>query len=425
MNPQVSNLRRPPFGGQRRTNEPSKFWTRRPSSWLVRYKPKNGLFSMRHRKTLIFLTCLGSVLPNFSCQRTSTPTDPTATTLEEEVREISGPYIRVGAMVGIIDGSGSKRVFSFGTKAVGTEDPPDSNTVFEIGSVTKTFTATLLAEMHRRGLLSTALAQSYLPETGVILPTRDGVPITLFHLATHQSGIPSAPHLDPVSGYPLPEGFDSSRPYSAYTFDHLYEYLSDYCSLSFTPGTWWEYSNTGVGLLGHILGRADGTSFRVALQRYVLNELGMTNTDVAPVPATPGNVAKGHDSRLEPAPDFIASDIYQGAGSIRSSMQDMLRFLEAQIGIRETPLEAAIEFSHQPVLHQGSLGEQALAWYIKKLDDGREMVYSGGDTYGYSAFVGFNKAERTGVVVLLNYQGNVKQLEMGQELLEAIHRYLG
>src|SRR4029078_9399783 len=136
-----------------------------------------------------------------------------------------------------------QRVVAYGTSDV-PGLPLDANTVFEIGSLTKTFTATILADMVLRG--EVALddpAQKYLPAS-VKVPSRNGRQITLLDLATHTSGLPKIPaNLKQT---------DPQNPYASYSVQDLYDYLTSY-TLTRDPGARFEYSNTGVGLLGHIL----------------------------------------------------------------------------------------------------------------------------------------------------------------------------
>jgi CubicO group peptidase (beta-lactamase class C family) len=294
--------------------------------------------------------------------------------------------------------------------------------VYEIGSITKTFTTTLLADMFLRGVFADDTVSHHLPDNLVTIPSLDGIEITFGHLATHTSGIPKAPHED-NSSFPLPPDYYLYTPYKCYTTEHIYDYLTNYCILDFTPGTWWEYSNTGMGLLGHTLGLIDGTSYESILTRYLFDVLGMDNSSIYLTQQQENNLALSHNSDYEHGYYFIANDIYQGAGSIKSSLNDMFKYLEAQMGITGTTLGNAINLTHQPQMHQGSLGDQGLAWFILELDDGQVITYHGGDTYGYSAFIGFNESLSTGVIVLLNYCLNGMQLIMGQDILKAINKY--
>ena len=107
--------------------------------------------------------------------------------------------MKVGAIIGIINKQQERVIFSYGTKSINSNEPPDANTVFEIGSITKTFTATLAADMFLKGNFSDDTVGHYLPAGQVTMPSKDGVEIRLVHLLTHSSGIPRSPHEVQVS----------------------------------------------------------------------------------------------------------------------------------------------------------------------------------------------------------------------------------
>ncbi len=372
--------------------------------------------------TIRYIIRLILTIPLLGCDDGS-PSEPSFDTLAEAIDHIADEYVEVGAMIGVIDKDGNRLVFSYGTKVFDTVDPPDGDSVFEIGSITKTFTATLLADMFLRGELPEDEVRHYLPQDHVTMPTWSGIEITLGHLATHTSGLPRVPHEDDDSAFPLPTDFEPLSPFASYTADHVYDYLTDYCTLLFEPGTWWAYSNTGMGLLGHVLGLVDQSSYDTLLSDRLFGVLGMTNSSIYLTDQQQSNLAHSHNAAFEPGLYFIANDIYQGAGSIKSSLNDMFTYLEAQLGLTATPLAPAIALTHETQLHQGSLGDQGLAWLTVELDDGQRVTYHGGDTYGYSAYTGFNKALGTGAIVLLNSCLEGAQMAMGHRIMAAINKY--
>jgi len=328
-------------------------------------------------------------------------------------------------MTGVINKQQEQLIFSYGTKSIDDNTPPDANTVFDIGSITKTFTATLLVDMFLRGAFADDTVSHHLPAGRVTMPTMNGTEITFGHLATHMSGLPRTPH-ETGSTYPLPDGYDTQNPYAAYTTAHIYDYLTNYCVLEFEPGTYWGYSNTGVGLLGHVLGLIDGTSYESILTRYVFEALGMDNSSLFLTEQQMSNQALGHNRNRNIVPFFTANDIFQGCGMIKSTLNDMFKYLEANLGLTEKPLNDAMERTHQRTqgLHTGSMGDMGLAWFILKLDDGQEITYHGGDTNGHSAYIGFNKSESTGAIVLLNCsKHDGTNSNFGADILKAILKY--
>jgi CubicO group peptidase (beta-lactamase class C family) len=342
--------------------------------------------------------------------------------LEEEVNHIADQYVKVGLNIGIIDNHQKRQVFSYGSKSMEVDDPPDANTAFDIGSMTKTFTATLMADMYLTGNFTDDTVSHYLPADQVTLPTWNGKEITFVEVATHTSGLPRTPH-EYGSSFPRPPGFDEKNPYSVYTTEDVYDYLTHYCQLKFEPGTWWEYSNTGYGLLGHIVGLVDHSSYETVLKRDIFQVLGMNNSSLFLTVEQEQNFAQGYDTGLKETSFYVANDIFQGAGFIKSSLNDLFIYLEANMGLINTTLRDAMDLAHEPQVHQGSMGDQGLAWYILELDDGQTVIYTGGDTNGHSAYLGFNKSTSTGTIVLSNYAMHGSQLTMGAEILQAIIKY--
>jgi len=380
---------------------------------------------MSSRTLSIFIGIVIGFLILFpNCHTDYDTTDDEFESLAEEIDHLANKYVKIGAVIGIIDKQQQRQIFIYGSKFLNTISPPDENTVFDIGSITKTFTATLLANRVVNGEIVLGEAvDNYLPTKKITLPTWDGTEIEFIHLVTHTSGIPRTPH-EQGSDFPLIAEFDPYNPYLAYTADHIYDYLTNYCTLEFQPGTWWGYSNTGMGLLGHTLGLMDGTSYETILTWEIFRILGMNRSSVNLTEAQQNNLAQGYNSAYTEMPNYTANDVFQGAGHIKSCLKDMFLYLEAQMGLINTPLRNAIDMTHHPLMHQGSLGEQAMGWFILELDDGQSVTYSGGDTSGFSTYIGFNKNASTGAIILLNASfHNGTNLNMGATVLEAIMKY--
>jgi len=348
------------------------------------------------------------------------PTAPEPATLRETIDDLAEQYIEVGAMVGVVRGS-ETLLLSYGTKRFGTIDPPDRHSIFELGSITKTFTTALLAQRILDGTLGPdERVQSHLPADLITLPTRDGDEITFIQLATHKSGLPRVVQ---ESNYPQPPGYDPYNQYAEYTTEHIYDYLTNYVTLLSTPGTVWLYSNTGMGLLGHTLGLIDGTSYETLLIREIFDVLGMESTSLDLTEAQLANLAVGHSDSRSVRPNFTAQDIYQGAGFIKTSLDDMLEYLKAHMGLVATPLNDALEYTREPRFPVEGWGDSGLDWYTKGLADGQVVTYKGGLTGGYGAYMGINDATSTGVIVLINQSASGTAQLFGQEILMAAARY--
>jgi CubicO group peptidase (beta-lactamase class C family) len=311
----------------------------------------------------------------------------------------------VGAAVGVLTPDG-EQVFAAGKIAYDAATEPDGNTLFEIGSIGKVFTALLLAEMAERGLVHLDdSVRKHLPGS-VRLPARGDREMTLLHLATHTSGLPGEPaNLKPR---------DRANPYADYQIEQLYQSLAVF-RLGREPGSRYEYSNVGMGLLGHVLSLRAGLPYEELVVKTICDPLGMMDTRINLSEGQRGRLARGHTARGQPTANWDVPAL-AGAGALRSTANDLLRFLAAQLGQAPTPLRPAIERS-QEVRHQEDMAlgmsrrpregkatiRVALGWHLGPLlDTEQEVVWHNGATGGYQSFLGFVKQSGTGVVVLTN-----------------------
>lgn len=324
-----------------------------------------------------------------------------------EIRQILAERIDehrggVGIVVGVVEPAG-RRVVAYGRLAAGGATEPDGDTIFEIGSITKTFTATALADLVTRGEVSLETPVQRLFGPDVRVPTRKGTEITLGHLAEHSSGLPRLPdNLDPA---------DPANPYADYTGERLGAFLAAY-ELERDIGEEIEYSNLGAGLLGRALVRQDGTDYQSMLAQRVLGPLGMSETLVSVDAGRLGRLATGHDLALDSVSNWDIPAL-AGAGALRSTVADLLVFVEANLGLRETGLRRAMELAHRPrraFPMPGMRGvEIGLGWFVLS-EHGRQIVWHGGGTGGYRSFLGFDTSSLTGVVVLSNSAHGVDDL---------------
>jgi len=357
--------------------------------------------------------------------------EPSFNSLEEEIDYIAEKYVKMGAAIGIIDKNQDEMELYYGTISNSNSDPPDQHSIFEVGSVTKTFTTTLLAQMILDGKINLDdPVQSLLPEGEVTVPTGTDSVLTIRHLATHTSGLHKATR---DSDQPLPPGFDGYDPYAAYTTEYVYDYLTNWCDLLFEPGTEYFYSNTAIGLIGHILGLVDSSSFEDVLTREVLIPLGMEETSLFLTPDQVSNLAPGHDDDIDSAKNYNAGDIFQGAGFIKSSLHDMMIYLKAHMGLVQTPLSDAMELAHIPHFEVGGVTYNELegyfnlsigfSWHIHEIPGSYTYIWHGGRTNGYMAYIAFNLEESTGLVMLCNQSYPHAILQFGDDLIDAVQKY--
>jgi CubicO group peptidase (beta-lactamase class C family) len=200
---------------------------------------------------------------------------------------------------------------------------------------------------------------------------------------------------------PIIAGRDHRVVYRDYTVDQLYGFLGAY-ELTCEIGARFEYSNLGVGLLGHLLGRAVGSTYEALLAARITRPLGMESTVLAPSTSMRGRLASGHGADLQLVPRFELPGI-PAAGALLSTVNDLNVFLAALLGLRVTPLAAAMSAqleTRRPTSRTG--GWIALGWRVSAKANGSEVAYHAGGATGFSSYLGFDRRRRAGIVVLNN-----------------------
>ncbi len=291
-------------------------------------------------------------------------------------------------VVGVIDAQGRRII---------VRGPAKPDTLFEIGSITKTFTGLLLADMAARGEVGlNDPAAKYLPE-GWTLPVR-GRPITLLDLTTHRSGLPRIPSDLPLS--------DESNPYADYTPALMRDFLKSWVPER-EPGARYEYSNLDVALLGQILARRAGTDYETLVRTRITGPLHMADTTIRSGGGDGGDdrdmrrQATPHDEFLQPVPRW-SGGVMAAAGGLRSDADDMLTYLGAHLGLVPTQLKPVMD-GMRVVRAEGDgpgVG-MGIGWMVATTPVGA-IVTHGGATGGYLSNAAFDPLRRRGVVVLAN-----------------------
>jgi CubicO group peptidase (beta-lactamase class C family) len=334
----------------------------------------------------LFLGCVSLILSFVSLGAQSPSESALQALLKARVDSGRG----VGMVVGTVDADGKKAIAAYGNPGPGSL-PLDADSVFEIGSITKVFTAILLADMADRGevALDDPIAK-YLPPT-VRVPERSGRKITLLDLSTQTSGLPR-----------MPDNFkpaDPRNPYADYTVAQLYEFLSRH-ELRRDPGELFEYSNLGVGLLGHVLSLRARKSWEALVKDRVLDPLDMDHTAITLTPWMKQHLVKGHDQKGNVVSNWDIA-VLGGAGALRSTMNDMLKFARANLQTRGR-LQQVMQRTHAA---RASAGNQyafiGMNWIIRRLD-GQDVIWHNGGTGGYRTWMGFDKQKGLAAVVLTN-----------------------
>lgn len=338
----------------------------------------------------------------------------TETILEEQVLALAKPYVDAGmincASIGIIDGD-TEVTLSVGQFS--EEDPTkaDQNTIFEIGSISKVFTGVLLADAIERGLVTADQPASELLPEGIAMPVLKRSPehkITLAQLSTHVSGLPR-----------MPDNFgdsDPKNPYVDYGPKEMFEFLNSY-ELSRKPGIAEEYSNLGVGLLGTLLAQKQQTDYQSLLQSRITKRLGMNDTATSVDADKADRLAPPHDAscRRSSSWDF---DAMAGAGAIRSTVSDMLKFAKANLDVPGGEIGKAIELAYtQQRQPKGILSlPMGFGWMI---NPGTETHWHNGQTGGYHSIMFVARKKNRALVILSNTAtGEIDQL--GSEIMQML-----
>ncbi|MFN8575429.1 MAG: serine hydrolase [Candidatus Sericytochromatia bacterium] len=317
------------------------------------------------------------------------------TTIDEIANAYIGHKENMGLAIGTIDSNGKINEYYYGRKAK-NKSKPDSNTLFEIGSITKVFTTTTFAKMALDKKVNlTDDIDKYTKS-----PNFENTKIKLQDLATHTSGLPRLPenlNLDKV---------DPLNPYSEYTRDEMYKALGDY-KLSKKPNTVYEYSNFAMGILGDILATKEKKDYETLIKDEILKPLNMNNTSINLSRTQIFNMATPHDEKGEPVSMWTFKTL-EGAGAIKSNIPDMLKFLKSNIYLDNSTLKNSMELA-QETKFKSNVVEVGLGWHKNKLKSDY-LIWHNGGTGGFRSFLGFLKNKKVGVIVLSNSGNGVDDL---------------
>jgi CubicO group peptidase (beta-lactamase class C family) len=352
----------------------------------------NRSISMSHMRNVL----LGFAFASVMSAAGETPAD-----LQTRVHDALQSLVAKKKLAGVVAGvyhAEQSQVFGLGEILLGTGKTPDGDTLFEIGSITKVFTGTLLALSDQEGRLKEDTPLRELLPAGVNAPGFEGHPILLGQLAAHTSGLPRLPdNLKPA---------DPLDPYAGYDADALFAFLGSH-TLRRKPGSEYEYSNLAAGLLGELLARNRQTDYAAMVEALLFRPLGMKDTGIALTSAQQARFAQGYRpgglfGRLQVQGPWDLAAL-AGAGGVRSSVNDMLRWVRACLGEAPAPLLAAIEHAAAPRFELPGGGAVGLGWHQMSIAEGQAvMIWHNGETGGYHAFLGYVPAWKAGIAVLGN-----------------------
>ena len=330
------------------------------------------------------------------------------TELDQEVDKavtglMSDPDI-AGTVVAVIKGA---EVYYYHYGDIDKKSPklPDNKTIFEIGSISKTFTGILLAQAVLDGKIKLDDdIRKYLPAkcSGLQL---EGKPILVKQLSNHTSGLPRLP--DDLGSTP---GYNEKDPYKHYSKEMYYNYLAR-VKLASVPGKIQEYSNTGVAVLGIILEKIYGQTYTQLLKKHITDPLKMSNTYIEIPEKQLTNFATGYNNGAEAPHWNLASS--SPAGGIRSTLNDMVVYLTANM--RE--VLPAIALSHKETFKEGN-EITGLNWFMPTTKNGDTLVWHNGGTGGFTSYIGYLKDKRVGIVVLTNSASENGPDKVGSAILK-------
>ena len=308
----------------------------------------------------------------------------------------------VGGVIGIVDG-GKSYAKGFGRVSLDDEATPDLDTVYEIASLSKTFTGTLLGELVARGeiLLDDTLDQ-FVPEGNRVPRYRRGETVTLRQLATHSSGLPRLP-----TDFWEVASSEPENPYKYYTNEKIERFLDTY-QLTVAPGTRYEYSNLGGSVLGYAMGKKIEKTYEQLVQERICRPLGMKNTAVELTEAMREKLAPPYSEKKQPAHTWDLPG-FAGGGGLRSSMRDMLAFAQATAGVFESFPELADKPEHPLVVGMKTASTQhyedaashirmGLGWHF----NGNGDLTHNGQTGGYHSYIIVSPKTHRAIVLLTN-----------------------
>lgn len=289
-----------------------------------------------------------------------------------------------GAVIGVIE-AGHTEVWSYGTKTGDGSETPNGDTIFETGSLGKTFTGISLAVLAQKNLSLSEKVSKYFS----ILKGTPAGDLTLLELATHTSGLPSLPDNMPMA--------DPQDPYADYTNDLLVDFLIRWKP---EPGKKsYGYSNLGMGLMAQILERANDSSYENLTEQFIFNPLGMNSTVIRPSVLQMKRLAQPHDSFLVPTKIWKDPVLY-GAGIHLTTINDLLVFARANLSPSTDILGRAIHDSHTIRVREDDLG-MGLAWHELPYG-GKRVLFHNGATGGTRTMLALDLKTKRAITFLTN-----------------------
>jgi CubicO group peptidase (beta-lactamase class C family) len=328
------------------------------------------------------------------------------------VDELANPLIEnencLGMSVGIVTPYGTK-VFNYGVQDVANKKTINQNSIFQVGSITKVITTSLLVSLEQdnylkvSGPIGTAMPDSFKPDNKWMRE------MSFASLATHTSGLPQEKKTIGMLFKIIKFLFTGQNIWAGFSEDEMWEFLTDYGIEKDDYGLY-SYSNVGMVLLGNLLNRVvENKDYHTLVKEYITGPLSMDNTFFEANDDQLEFIVPGHAGQ---APPFVfrGSNIkpwklhrgLHGAGSAYSSMKDLMSFLKVHMGLTKSKYYNAYKKAHTPIVKTPK-GHVGLGWFTEELPKSKtKYTYHGGIIAGHTSFIGFDEDSKVGIVVLQN-----------------------
>lgn len=367
-----------------------------------------GLDAVGLMETFLFQPYKKEVKADFKKTKTD---NALATEQDKKVEAIVQPFMfeskTVALSIGVLK-DGKTYFYNYGETKKGNGQIPSSKNLYEIGSITKTFTGILLAKaVTENKIRLNDPVNKYLPKN-IPFILFGGDTLKIIHLSNHTSGLP-----------PLPDNFDTTdltNPYRNYDEKKLLAYLK-HASLSRKPGEKWEYCNLGVGLLGYILRQVNKMPFEKMLTTFISSQAGMTDTKELLTKKDSALFMQGYDESIFPQSQWDFK-VLTAAGSLRSNTEDMLKYAALNLKAPDDKMQKAIDLSHTQTFDAGPQ-KIGLNWFIQNWGWG-QLLFHGGATGGYRSLLAINPKTNNAIIILSNTA--VSNDEVGVAILKYIDK---
>jgi CubicO group peptidase (beta-lactamase class C family) len=352
------------------------------------------------KKPLLF--AFGCLMFATSCNKEYTePTqelrtdNPLTSEFDKRINEIIAPFATLQSTAGVSIGifkDNQELYYGYGETKKGNGVIPNSETLYEIGSITKTFTALLMMDYLQSNSLSIECPINNLLPSDIPLLGHLGNSIKIKHLLNHTSGLPRLPG-------DFESGMDINNPYKHYDSTKVYSFLKNF-RLLVDPGEYWEYSNLGMGIAGLILERKSHKGYEELLVDKICTPMGLNKTKISLNTTDSLNLAVGYDAYGTEVSYWSDLNAFKAAGAIKSNAKDLISYGKTILNHDASALKTQID-SCLKVTYEDNSVKMSSGW-INQTVSGNEIIAHDGGTGGFNSFIFVCKSKNIVLVVLFS-----------------------